>query len=842
MRRLFVFLLVLAVSVFFSAHLTASQTYAPLGANTLGAPSPKSLTGSYVVFYPDAGGEECYMAGVTADFVFYAESNSPDWEYAYEFWLQFPADWVVNGVSFFGQGCDGTGTWGSFDYTVQATPNVVRVYHPRYHASSGDTCGAFYTVNATPGAAIGNAIVSWYWDGDGYASTPHWPCSDDGYTPPGMDPCDEMIHPPASIPPCAVDPGVYLFPEVQTNADCPGSTLDYTVTLLNLTGATATISLDYAVTTGNGSASGPPSLTLDEGEMQDFTASLTSNPGLSAGDIVSATITATQNSYSDTAIINMEITLGGWVNIATEPGGGRMDNVVVTYNGQVWSIAGYGGDLLVHYYDPASDSWTTIPDSSFYDCYARSGAAHGNKAYIYGDATTGGFTGLWSYNMDTNTWTNESPSGTAPAQTGIWAPAWVADPDTGYLYMTGGATTPGGGNLTTVYVYDPVSNAWLAPLPNFTSNRAFHGAFIFNHPTSGNKMLAVVGGVNSGGTLLASTQCYDFTTGTWNAENADIPAVPGGRWGFGYAHNTVGADNHFWLIGGIDTGGDMIADSVYFDLASGTWNDGGVYHATPVFRTSATALGGEVYKISGSSGGFSPTGLSSKFFLCSVEEYPDASINASDISFSPDLPMPGDMVEITARIYNVGTQSISSGVVDFYYSLEPGVDLQLIDWVALGTIPPSGYLDATIYWNTDPAMDPTIYIITVNIRDILPEEVNLANNTAYIELPLPVELGYFTATGLGNRVNVSWMTITETDNLGFNLYRLRGDKVSPYISFFPVKLNTGLIQGQGTSSTPETYSFTDYVKSGGNYIYILECISTSGIATEEYRTRLEWLF
>ncbi|MBW6461081.1 MAG: hypothetical protein K0B08_10980, partial [Bacteroidales bacterium] len=34
----------------------------------------------------------------------------------------------------------------------------------------------------------------------------------------------------------------------------------------------------------------------------------------------------------------------GWMDIATEPDNGRMDNVVVSYNGLIWSIAGYGSN------------------------------------------------------------------------------------------------------------------------------------------------------------------------------------------------------------------------------------------------------------------------------------------------------------------------------------------------------------------------------------------------------------------------------------------------------------------------------------------------------------------
>ena len=57
-------------------------------------------------------------------------------------------------------------------------------------------------MDATPGAGAGDALVSWYYDGDSFGESPHHPCSDDVYTPGSMasEPCDEHIHPQASIP------------------------------------------------------------------------------------------------------------------------------------------------------------------------------------------------------------------------------------------------------------------------------------------------------------------------------------------------------------------------------------------------------------------------------------------------------------------------------------------------------------------------------------------------------------------------------------------------------------------------------------------------------------------
>jgi len=162
----------------------------------------RSLTGTYVEFYPAAGGVENYSPGSTQNLAFKAYSYSPDWEYVYNLWLQFPAGWVVNSVTVTGTPTCNIGSWGNFSFLLE-TPNLVNISHPRYMASGGDFCEAYYLVNATiPSSATGNAYVSWYWDGDGYGGAPHNPCSNDQFTPPSMaaQPCDEFVNARAVIP------------------------------------------------------------------------------------------------------------------------------------------------------------------------------------------------------------------------------------------------------------------------------------------------------------------------------------------------------------------------------------------------------------------------------------------------------------------------------------------------------------------------------------------------------------------------------------------------------------------------------------------------------------------
>jgi hypothetical protein len=430
-----------------------------------------------------------------------------------------------------------------------------------------------------------------------------------------------MVNPPAFIPLCSGAPAIFLLPSTQFGKGCQGNAYPYKLKLVNLTGDSETFSIIYAVTTANGTVLGPQSLILNDGEEKTFTVWLTPDASMSYGAVISAAIGVNGGGCEATAAISIEMTGWGWQSITSEPNCGRMDNVVVAYDHRIWSIAGYGYNREVRVYDPPADEWESVPGSAFpFVNYARSGAAFGSKAYIFGDAT-GAYTGLWSYNMDLNIWAQESPSGTSPAYTGIWAPAWVADEETGLIYIAGGASTPGGGDLTSVYVFDPANNSWLAPLPDFTSPRNFHAAFIYRDRTSGHKLLAVAGGINSDGEGLSSTQCYDFETGTWHEENADMPPLPGGWWGMGYAHSVIGLSHYLWLIGGT-LEGEITGASMFYYVPAGHWYEGENYSDKEVYRTSAVALDNEVYKLGGAVGAFRHTGLACRHFVCDAVAVP----------------------------------------------------------------------------------------------------------------------------------------------------------------------------------------------------------------------------
>ena len=92
---------------------------------------------------------------------------------------------------------------------------------------------------------------------------------------------------------------------------------------------------------------------------------------------------------------------------------------------------------------------------------------------------------------------------------------------------------------------------------------------------------------------------------------------------------------------------------------------------------------------------------------------------------------------------------------------------------------------------------------------------------------LPVELSSFTASQAKGAINISWITESETDNLGFILERqLKGE--TNWATIASYKTHTQLA-GQGNKTSQTKYNFADKnVQSGNTYLYRLTDIDING--------------
>ena len=86
-------------------------------------------------------------------------------------------------------------------------------------------------------------------------------------------------------------------------------------------------------------------------------------------------------------------------------------------------------------------------------------------------------------------------------------------------------------------------------------------------------------------------------------------------------------------------------------------------------------------------------------------------------------------------------------------------------------------------------------------------------------LPLPVELVSFNSSVSNNIVELSWITATEINNLGFEVERKSENGVFDKIGF---------VGGNGTTTNFSNYSFTDVLDKAGTYYYRLKQIDYDG--------------
>jgi exo-beta-1,3-glucanase (GH17 family) len=89
-----------------------------------------------------------------------------------------------------------------------------------------------------------------------------------------------------------------------------------------------------------------------------------------------------------------------------------------------------------------------------------------------------------------------------------------------------------------------------------------------------------------------------------------------------------------------------------------------------------------------------------------------------------------------------------------------------------------------------------------------------------------INLSSFTASSKAGKILLSWLTESEINNAGFNLYRSEA-KDGQYF-----KINNVLIAAKGSPTQGATYEFTDAnVQNRKTYYYKLEDIDLSGKST-----------
>ena len=137
----------------------------------------------------------------------------------------------------------------------------------------------------------------------------------------------------------------------------------------------------------------------------------------------------------------------------------------------------------------------------------------------------------------------------------------------------------------------------------------------------------------------------------------------------------------------------------------------------------------------------------------------------------------------------------------------------------------------TVLANSNSYQDLDVAIQTYNYRIKAFNITGSSEYSAVAQVSVPVELTNFTANVFSNNVNLMWKTATETNNSGFNVER-KNIESSEWNAL-------SFVKGFGTTTEPQSYSFTDENISAGKYLYRLKQIDYNGVY--EYSNEIEVL-
>lgn len=506
-------------------------------------------------------------------------------------------------------------------------------------------------------------------------------------------------------PPCQVATGAVLTPPRIAAQGCPCAEQTHALVFANHTGLSGEVLLAYTTTAGV-SVELPASLgVVPNTAEQPFNALLKIDRGVAPGSVVTATITAylaSNPAISATTVITKQaISATGWVTRTDSPRV-SMDGAVIAYGGKLYNVGGYGSNGAVDIYDPATDSWTTGASEPLYIQYPQDAcfgyAAPNDPVILLLPDRTGTVSGVWHrYHIASDTWDTPPLPAPLPAN-GIWAPDIIVDYRANRCYITGGATAPGGGNLTTLYRYDPVANT-ATLLGNFTHIPAGfdHHAGWYAPWIGASGGICVGGGIDSASNVYADTQCYDIAAATFNPPNADLGPLPQPWWGMADAEKLHAGDRQLWLANGMNVSGTLLQRSAYFNREAGRF----LYGPDPayaVYRAEGDTVDGNLYVVDGSQGGFSPTAWHEQLLQC-----PACDDGISIAKSGPNWACSGDVVPYTIVITRPNWITGTAQLVD---ALPAGVEFAGGLSASYGN---AWYSDTAraVYWTAQPAVGVT---------------------------------------------------------------------------------------------------------------------------------------
>jgi len=182
------------------------------------------------------------------------------------------------------------------------------------------------------------------------------------------------------------------------------------------------------------------------------------------------------------------------------------------------------------------------------------------------------------------------------------------------------------------------------------------------------------------------------------------------------------------------------------------------------------------------------------------------------VNFSPDFQNDGSTADGVA-LFNLPASSVNASAVP-------------IDVVIYGSSNSNNLINTT---GNSGSIDVGSAAVGKSIErtSINPNQWHIQDtpnpNTSPYQSTIPVELSAFNALLKDRKIILTWITQTETENLGFHVYRSMAEDGEF------VKISPELIQGAGSSDQAHSYSYTDQDEKAGNtYYYKLADVDFNG--------------
>ncbi len=176
---------------------------------------------------------------------------------------------------------------------------------------------------------------------------------------------------------------------------------------------------------------------------------------------------------------------------------------------------------------------------------------------------------------------------------------------------------------------------------------------------------------------------------------------------------------------------------------------------------------------------------------------------------------PGGAVNITAGTPYVSqyafaapevTQITSGGVT----GVPPGMSVNITNGVTC---------TFDVSWNPSCSQAGTYQVCFSGIDNATVPCTTTVCVTYVVDCPLPVELSSFTSAVSGRDVSLNWSTASEENNARFEIERSSTENNWTKV---------GSVNGNGTTTNPHSYSFTDRGLASGNYSFRLKQIDFNG--------------